>query len=338
MTVRISLALQGGGAHGAFTWGVLDRLLEDDDIEIAAISGTSAGALNGAALKAGMRVGGRAGAKLSLAALWAQVANVGDFRMSSWMQPFYAASRAVSDAVETAFPISPQGIAAQLWSPYGWGPFWENPLEPVVRRLDFSEICHADGPRLFVGATNVRTGRIRIFSGDSITPDVLLASACLPTVFQAVTIGDDTYWDGGYSGNPALFPLYETDLPDDIAIVSINPWLRDEVPKTPLDIQNRVNEISFHSALLGELRAVNFVKRLIAAGRMEKGQMKDVLVHLIADDAVMTDLSASTKLSPNPGLITLLHDAGRAACDSFISRHRADLGQRATLDLPALFN
>jgi NTE family protein len=337
MTLRLSLALQGGGAHGAFTWGVLDRLLEDDGIEIAAISGTSAGALNGAALKAGMLAGGRAGAKASLATLWAQVANVGDFRMSSWMQPFYAASRAMSDAVETAFPVSPQGIAAQLWSPYGWGPFWENPLEPVVRRLDFSQVCHADGPRLFVGATNVRTGRIRIFTGNALTPEVLLASACLPTVFQAVTIGDESYWDGGYSGNPALFPLYEPDLPDDIAIVSINPWLRDEVPKTPLDIQNRVNEISFHAALLGELRAVNFVKRLIAAGRMEKGQMKDVLVHLIADDAVMTDLSASSKLSPNPGLITLLYTAGRAACDGFLSRHRADLGQRATLDLPALF-
>ncbi len=337
MTLRLSLALQGGGAHGAFTWGVLDRLLEDDGIEIAAISGTSAGALNGAALKAGMLAGGRAGAKASLATLWAQVANVGDFRMSSWMQPFYAASRAVSDAVETAFPVSPQGIAAQLWSPYGWGPFWENPLEPVVRRLDFSQVCHADGPRLFVGATNVRTGRIRIFTGNALTPEVLLASACLPTVFQAVTIGEESYWDGGYSGNPALFPLYEPDLPDDIAIVSINPWLRDEVPKTPLDIQNRVNEISFHAALLGELRAVNFVKRLIAAGRMEKGQMKDVLVHLIADDAVMTDLSASSKLSPNPGLITLLYTAGRAACDGFLSRHRADLGQRATLDLPALF-
>lgn len=335
--LSLSLALQGGGAHGAFTWGVLDRLLEEDSIEIAAISGTSAGALNGAALKAGMRIGGRAGAKASLAALWAQVANVGDFRMASWMQPFYAASRALSDAVETAFPVSPQGIAAQLWSPYGWGPFWENPLEPVVRRLDFSHVCHTDGPRLFVGATNVRTGRIRIFTGDALTPEALLASTCLPTVFQAVTIGEDAYWDGGYSGNPALFPLYEPDLPDDIAIVSINPWLRDDIPKTPLDIQNRVNEISFHAALLGELRAVHFVKRLIAQGRMDKGQMKDVLVHLIADDAVMTTLSASSKLSPNPGLITLLHGAGRTACDSFLATHCADLGQRATLDLPALF-
>ncbi len=338
MTLHLSLALQGGGAHGAFTWGVLDRILEDDAITIAAISGTSAGALNGAALKAGMRDAGRDGARASLAALWTQVANVGDLRMTAWMQPFWSASRAATEAMETAFPISPAGIAAQLWSPYGWGPFWENPLEPVVRRLDFSGVCHTEGPRLFVGATNVRTGRIRIFAGDDITPEALLASACLPTVFQAVDIGEESYWDGGYSGNPALFPLYEPGLPDDIAIVSINPWTRDEVPKTPLDIQNRINEISFHSALLGELRAVNFVKRLIAQGRVPRGQMKDVLLHLIADDALMTDLSASTKLAPSPALITRLHDAGYAAADAFLHAHRADLGQRASLDLGRLFN
>lgn len=341
MTVQLSLALQGGGAHGAFTWGVLDRILQDDAITIAAISGTSAGALNGAALKAGMRDGGRDGgrdgARASLAALWAQVANVGDLRMTSWMQPFWSASRAATEAMEAAFPISPSGIAAQLWSPYGWGPFWENPLEPVVRRLDFSGVCHADGPRLFVGATNVRTGRIRIFAGDDITPEALLASTCLPSVFQAVDIAGQSYWDGGYSGNPALFPLYEPGLPDDIAIVSINPWVRDEVPRTPLDIQNRINEISFHSALLGELRAVNFVKRLIAEGRIPRGMMKDVRLHLIADDALMTELSASTKLTPSPPLITRLHDAGYAAADAFLWAHRADLGHRASLDLAQLF-
>ena len=337
MTTRLNLALQGGGAHGAFTWGVLDRLLEDEAIEIAALSGTSAGALNAAALKAGMIAGGRQGAKDSLAALWAQVANVGDFRLARWMQPFWAASRAMTEAVETAFPVSPAGLAAQVWSPYGWGPFWENPLEPVVRRLDFSQVCHSEGPRLFVGATNVRTGRIRIFEGADLTPEALLASACLPTVFQAVTIGEDSYWDGGYSGNPALFPLYAPDLPDDIVIVSINPWLRDALPMSPLDIQNRINEISFHAALLGELRAVNFVKRLIAEGRMERGRMKDVLLHLIADDDLMTDLSASTKLAPNPGLIDRLHQAGRTATERFLTAHRGDLGQRASLDLAALF-
>ncbi|WP_434621725.1 patatin-like phospholipase family protein [Tabrizicola sp. M-4] len=337
MTTRLNLALQGGGAHGAFTWGVLDRLLEEEGLEIAALSGTSAGALNAAALKAGMIAGGRQGARDSLAALWAQVANVGDFRMARWMQPFWSASRLVSEAVETAFPVSPQGIAAQVWSPYGWGPFWENPLEPVVRRLDFSGVCHSEGPRLFVGATNVRTGRIRIFEGDALTPEALLASACLPSVFQAVTIEGEAYWDGGYSGNPALFPLYAPDLPDDIVIVSINPWLRDAVPMSPLDIQNRINEISFHAALLGELRAVNFVKRLIAEGRMERGRMKDVLLHLIADDGLMTDLSATTKLSPNPALIDRLFTAGRDACHGFLGQHRTALGRHASLDLAALF-
>jgi NTE family protein len=338
---RISLALQGGGAHGAFTWGVLDRLLEDEGLEIAALSGTSAGALNAAALKAGMIAGGRAGAQDSLARLWDDIAALGDFRMAAWMQPALAATRAFTDAVtgavEEAFPVSPAGIAAQVWSPYGWGPFWQNPLEPVVRRLDFSHVCHGEGPRLHIGATNVRTGRIRIFDGDAITPDALLASACLPTVFQAVSIGDETFWDGGYSGNPALFPLYAPDLPDDIVIVSLNPWLRDEVPKTPLDIQNRMNEISFHAALLGELRAVNFVKRLIAEGRMEKGRMKDVLLHLIADDATLAPLGAASKLTPTPALIRKLHKAGRDAADTFLHRHRKDLGQCATLDLPALF-
>lgn len=335
--IRINLALQGGGAHGAFTWGVLDRLLDEPGIEVAAISGTSAGALNAAAFKAGMIDGGRQGARESLAMLWAQVANVGDFRMARWMQPFWSATRAMTDAVGSAFPVSPAGLAAQVWSPYGWGPFWENPLEPVVRRLDFSRVCDSRGPRLFIGATNVRTGRIRIFEGDAITPDALLVSACLPTVFQAVTIDGETFWDGGFSGNPALFPLYVPDLPDDILIVSINPWLRDEVPMTPLDIQNRINEISFHAALLGELRAVRFVKRLIAEGRMGRGQMKDVLLHLVSDDALMTDLSAATKLSPDPSLIARLFDAGRSATASFLERHRADLGRRASLDLAALF-
>lgn len=334
---RLNLALQGGGAHGAFTWGVLDRLLEEEALEITALSGTSAGALNAAALKAGMIAGGRQGAKDSLAALWAQVANVGDFRMARWMQPFWSASRLMTEAVETAFPVSPQGLAAQIWSPYGWGPFWENPLEPVVRRLDFSKVCHGEGPRLFIGATNVRTGRIRIFEGTDLTPEALLASACLPTVFQAVTIEGETYWDGGYSGNPALFPLYAPDLPDDIIIVSINPWLRDQVPMSPLDIQNRVNEISFHAALLGELRAVNFVKRLIAEGRIPKGQMKDVLLHLISDDALMTDLSATTKLSPNPALIDRLFTAGRDATHAFLKHHGKALGHHASLNLRALF-
>jgi NTE family protein len=334
---RISLALQGGGAHGAFTWGVLDRILEDDSIEIAAISGTSAGALNGAALKAGMIKGGRKGARDSLDALWDQVGQVGDLRLSAWMQPFWPMMRAWSEMAEAAMPVSAQGIAAQLYSPYSWGPAWRNPLEATVRRLDFSTVCATDGPQFFVGATNVHTGRIRVFSGQEITPEALMASACLPTVFQAVVIDGEPYWDGGYSGNPALFPLYVPGLPDDIAIVSLNPLRRDTIPQTPVDIQNRINEISFNAALLGELRAVNFVKRLIREGRMEKGRMKDVLIHFISDEDLMTELSATTKLVPGPALLNGLKDAGRKAADAFLGTHGHRIGVEASLDLKELF-
>jgi NTE family protein len=333
----ISLALQGGGAHGAFTWGVLDRLLEDDGPEIAAISGTSAGALNGAALKAGLVAGGRMAARKRLDRLWHRVGDVGDMRLVPWMaamMPFWQGWQAMATAL---FPVSSQGIAAQLYSPYAWGDAWSNPLEPLVRDLDFASVCATDAPRLFVGATNVRTGKIKIFEGTDITPEALLASACLPTVFQAVTIGQDTYWDGGYTGNPALFPLYEPTLPDDLVIVSINPLFREAVPDTPLEIQNRINEISFNASLLGELRAIDFVKRLISEGRMEKGVMKDVRVHMISDDTLMTELTAATKLAPGPQLLDRLKQAGRAAAEVFMAEHGEKVGKTPSVRLGEIY-
>jgi NTE family protein len=335
---RVSLALQGGGAHGAFTWGVLDRLLDEDDIEIAGISGTSAGALNGAALKAGLLAGGRVAAQKRLDRLWTQVGEIGDFRMVPWVQPWLPALRAWQDAVEAFLPVSPQAIAAQFYSPYALGSAWENPLDPVVRDLDFAHVCGAAGPRLFVSATNVRTGKIKVFDGKEITPEALLASACLPTVFQAVDIGGEAYWDGGYSGNPALFPLYEPELPDDILVVSINPLRRGEVPDTPLEIQNRINEISFNASLLGELRAINFVRRLIAEGKVQRGQMKDVRVHMIADDGLMNALSAATKLSPSPQLLARLKAAGQAAAERFLSHAGKRIGMEPTVHLPDVLN
>ena len=343
MVRRINLALQGGGAHGAFTWGVLEQLLEDEDIEIAAISGTSAGALNGAALKAGMQTGGRVGAKDSLNRLWTQVGRLDEARLTDWMFPGLPMMAAMADVVAEMAPFSPQGVMAQMVSPYLWGPGWQNPLEDVVRRLDFTQVCAVGGPKLFVGATNVRTGKIRVFSGDDVSPEVLMASACLPTAFQAVEMTDpktgqvEAYWDGGYAGNPALFPLYAKGLPDDVVIVSINPMRRDELPKSPLEIQNRINEISFNAALLGELRAVQFVKRLIQQGKMDKGAMKDVLIHFIADEKLMNELSASTKLSPTPALLYRLKEAGRVAALAFLQAHRGDIGKRASIDLAGLF-
>jgi len=338
MTRRVNLALQGGGAHGAFTWGVLDRLLQEDDLEIVAISGTSAGALNGAALKFGFAAGGPGAARSRLDQLWQQIGAVGNLRMVPWLQALQPALRLWQAAAETILPISSQGLTAQLYSPYAWGQGWQNPLEAVVRDLDFSQVGADAGPRLFVSATNVRTGRIKVFSGAAITPEALMASACVPTVFQAVKIDGEAYWDGGYAGNPALFPLYEPDLPEDILVVSINPLRRDDVPDTPLEIQNRINEISFNSSLLGELRAINFVRRLIAEGRMEKGKMKEVRIHMIADDALMNDLTAATKLAPSPELLLRLKVAGQAAAERFLQEAGDRIGVRSSVDLADILN
>ncbi|MCC1480667.1 patatin-like phospholipase family protein [Roseibaca sp. Y0-43] len=344
MSIRINLALQGGGAHGAFTWGVLDRLLQEQDIEIAAISGTSAGALNAAALKAGMVQGGAKGARAALDTLWHKVGAVHDLRLTGWIAQALPPVGVLNAWAERLMPVSAADAASLVASPYALGPLYRNPLQSIVEGLSYDRVCAGEGPELHIAATNVRSGKIKVFSGARIAPEVILASACLPTLFQAVEITDpdtgetDAYWDGGYTGNPALFPLFAPDLPDDILVVSLNPLYRDDVPTTPQDIQNRINEISFNSSLLRELRAIRFVKRLIAESRVERGAMKDVLMHMIADDALMTSLSVNTKLTPTPYLLHSLKEAGRKACDAFLSRHKGDLNTRASLDLEAMFD
>ncbi|MDA7963817.1 patatin-like phospholipase family protein [Ruegeria sp.] len=338
---QINLALQGGGAHGAFTWGVLDRLLDEEDIEVAAITGTSAGALNGAAFKSGMVHAGRDGARAALDGLWQRMGAVGDMRIAHWMRGVEPAH--IAQALEYSAPFSVADAWSRLVSPYAYGPFYRNPLEPVVDRFNFDEICADEGPGLFVCATCVRSGKIRVFSGAEISTDAILASACLPNLFQAVEIYDpktdrtEAYWDGGYTGNPALYPLFDGELPDDVVIVNINPLERDEVPKTPQQIQNRINEISFNSSLFRELRAINFVQRLLAEGKLKAGEMSRVLVHMIADDALMNDLSAATKIVPNPIVLNRLKQAGQAAAHTFLRDHKGDLGARSTVDLPAMF-
>lgn len=338
MVKRINLALQGGGAHGAFTWGVLDRLLDEDDIEIAGISGTSAGALNGAAYKAGWLTGGREGARENLDWLWERLGAVQDMRMPAWMTGVLPVPGVLSDALE----LNPHYIFAdtmsRMVSPYVYGPFYRNPLTPIAEAFHYDKVCSDHGPRFFVGATNVHTGKIRVFTGDDICTASLLASACLPTLFQAVEVDGAHYWDGGYTGNPALFPLFEPDLPNDIVIVNINPLERPEVPKSPQDIQNRINEISFNSSLLRELRAISFVQRLLDDNCIEEGAMKRVFVHMIADDDLMRELSVATKLVPTPYLLGRLKQAGRQAADTFLSQHGNGLNRHSTTDLEAMFN
>ncbi len=340
---RINLALQGGGAHGAFTWGVLDRLLCEEDIEIAGVSGTSAGALNGAALKAGLARGGRAAARENLDWLWEQVGAVGDMRLGDWFRAFLPLVDVWSGVTDRLAPLSPVDVVSRVFSPYDFGPFYTNPLARIARAFEFEHVRGAPGPDFFVAATNVRTGRIRVFPSREITPEVILASACLPTVFQAIEIEDretgrlEEFWDGGYTGNPALFPLYARHLPRDIVVVSINPLFRDRVPRIAAEIQDRINEISFNASLLAEFRAINFVRRLIRQGAVSGEAMKDVLVHIIDDDDLMDELSAASKLTPTPGMLFALKEAGIAAADRFLTEHGDKLNREGSADLARMF-
>ncbi|MBE3638492.1 patatin-like phospholipase family protein [Mangrovicoccus algicola] len=346
---RINLALQGGGAHGAFTWGALVRLLEEETIEIASISGTSAGALNGAALKAGLScpeaADPRQKAIETLNWLWTRIGAVQDLRLTAWINVFGP----VMGIMRDAYFASPAYLAAEaasgFVSPYMYGPAYRNPLEDIVGQLVFDDVCAtARGPDFFVCTTRVRDGKSRIFTGAEISVEAILASACLPTIFQAVEIHDpktgrdEIFYDGGYTGNPALYPMFAPHLPDDIVVININPLERDQLPVTPQDIANRVNEISFNSSLLRELRAITFVKRLLATGRIPEGSMRDVNIHMIADDRLMTSLSVSTKLVPSPYLLGRLHKAGYAAADAFLGDHGDKIGHDSSVDIATMFN
>jgi NTE family protein len=340
---HINLALQGGGAHGAFTWGVLDRMLCEKDLEIDAMSCTSAGAMNGAALKSGMIEGGREGARAKLDWLWEEIGAQPDLHLPEWMTPFSLAQ--FSRALEVSWPVMASEAVTRIVSPYDYGPLYANPLKRIVDKFNFDEVCaeNAGGPCLFVCATRVRSGKVRVFKDSEISTDVILASACLPTLFQAVEVEDpatgvvEAYWDGGYTGNPALFPLFNKALPDDILIVNINPLERTQVPRTAQAIQNRINEISFNSSLLRELRAIEFVQRLLDEGRVAEGSKSRVLVHMIADDDLMNDLTAATKLVPTPYTLAKFKQAGQLAADDFLTHHWDDLNTRSSVDLVEMF-
>ena len=344
MVKKINLALQGGGAHGAFTWGVLHRLLQDEDIAFAAISGTSAGALNAAALKSGWVENGREGAIANLAWLWEQVGAITEPTIAAWLDAAAPSAELWAKALKYSPAYMGLEMTTRMFSPYVYGAAMQNPLQGIVERFHYDAVCADTGPQIHIGATNVRSGKIRVFSGDEIKPEVIMASACLPSLFQAVEFEDpksgkiEAFWDGGYTGNPALFPLFASDLPDDILIVNINPLYREELPTDSQSIANRINEISFNSSLLRELRAIEFVKRLISDGRIKRGSMKDVLVHMIADDALMNGLNVATKTIPTPLVLARLKSAGEAAADQFLKDHKSDLGERSTVDLAEMFS
>ena len=346
--VTINLALQGGGAHGAFTWGVLDRLLEEPWIEFEGITATSAGAMNAAALKGGYVKGGRKGAKVAMDEFWNGVSDLGTLvpePVQDWLASVTPPLPVLAQFAEWNPALAGANALTRLLSPYDLNPLDLHPLRSVVDELlDFGAICADTGPKLFIAATNVRSGKIRVFEGDEITTDAILASACLPTLYQAVEVYDpktdriEAYWDGGYIGNPALFPLFYATSTADILIVHINPTYREDLPRTARDIENRINEISFNSSLFRELRGIEFVQRLIERGQVSDGDMKYLNVHSLADDKTMTALGVATKVTPTRGLLGQLKSAGQFAAEMFLTHHADDLGKRSSCDLRAMFS
>lgn len=331
---RINLALQGGGSHGAYTWGVLDRLLEEETLEIEGISGTSAGAMNGAMLAAGYHKNGREGAKASLAHFWERVSQAAylsplkRYPLEKWIDRW----NMDHSLMYTAFDIM-----TRFLSPYVFNPFNFNPLRPILEEaLDVEAAHHCTTIKLFVTATRVRDGRARVFTCDEITVDVLLASSCLPQVFQAVEIDGEHYWDGGYMGNPALWPLiYQCKSPD-VLLVQLNPVERDEVPYSATDIINRLNEITFNSSLLAELRAIRFVGRLVREGRLKEGY-KDMHLHMVHRPPEMETMDASSKLNTEWEFFQYLHLLGRDAAERWLKRNYAKIGREGTVDIGGEF-
>lgn len=330
--VLVDFALQGGGAHGAFTWGALDRLLEEPWLRIDGISGTSAGAMNAAVLVDGHAKGGADGARAALENFWRRVSNAAvlsplrrtplDILLGRWTldhSPVFLA----------------MDLMARVFSPYDLGPGGTNPLRDILAEsVDFARLAQAS-IKLFITATNVRTGRGRVFRNGEITPDVLLASACLPTLFQAIEIDGEAYWDGGYSGNPTITPLVRECNSKDTVLVQINPVERPGLPRSARDILNRLNEVSFNAVLLKELRMIALLRQVAQPDNSENAKWADMRIHRISSD-VMVELGYSSKLNAEWEFLCMLRDEGRRAGDAFLTAHHEDLGRRSTFDLDEL--
>jgi len=334
---RINLALQGGGAHGAFTWGVLEHLLSDERLAIEGISGASAGAVNAVMLADGLARGGRAEAEKRLADFWRAVSSTGN------LPPV---QRAVMERLLSFMPL--EGSPVQAWfdalsryfSPYDVNPLNINPLKDLIDRfVDFDALRNFADLQIFISVTNVQTGRIRVFSREKITADVVMASACLPLLFRAVEIDGVPYWDGGYLGNPPIFPFFGTTSTEDVLVVQINPLIRHKTPTSSTEIMNRINEITFNSSLLSEYRAIEFVARLIDQGRLPRGtgpgEYRRINVHRILLDRFGSHLDAASKLSTDYDFFEVLRVDGRRAARRFLDEHFDDIGVRSTVDLRA---
>ncbi|MEJ8475857.1 patatin-like phospholipase family protein [Roseibium algae] len=332
---RINLALQGGGAHGAFTWGVIDWLLEDNHFQIDGMTGTSAGAMNAVVMASGYQEGGSDGAREKLEQFWRAVSK------QSFLSPI---KRSPIDVVmgQWSLDFSPSYLAFDLISrfssPYEFNPLNINPLRDLVEKIvDFEKVRSCTELKLYVAATNVYSGKIRVFSEQEVTLDAVMASACLPHMFQAVEIDGEPYWDGGYMGNPPLFPLFYSTGTSDVVLIQINPIERRETPKTAREILNRLNEITFNSTLLREMRAVDFVSRLIEEGKLSNDDYRKIHLHRIAGEE-LKPLQASSKVNAEWAFLSELKEMGRRAAETWVEENFETIGKNSTIDLRGEFS
>ncbi len=329
---RINMALQGGGAHGAFGWGVMDKFLEDGRIEIEGLSGTSAGSMNAVVYAYG-KLKGNDGAREALHNFWKAISDAGQR---------FAVPKMPWDTGHNQNPMQDMMKSMMsVFSPYQLNPMNYNPLREVLeQQVDFEALERSQGTKLFLCATNVRTGKVKIFNTPEVTADVVLASACLPQVFQAVEIDGEHYWDGGYMGNPVLYPLFYYTKSRDVVILHINPIERPGPPTSAADIANRLNEITFNSSLIKELRSVYFVQKLLDDGWIKdefRAKLKYVLIHSVRADNAMSDLSSASKMSSDWKFLTMLRDRGRALATEWLEHNFNHLGVRSTVDLKREF-
>lgn len=334
-TKRINLALQGGGAHGAYTWGVLDRLLEEKKLVIAGVSGTSAGAMNAAVLVNGFVEGGNEGAKAALHDFWWEMSELGAFTLlnKTPIERFFTGWN-----LDWSPAYHAMDWMSRVFSPYYTNPTNINPLKKILEnRLNISNLQACSTMQLFISATHVATGQPRVFSCEEITADVIMASACLPQLYQAVTIDGEHYWDGGYMGNPAIWPLlYHTEC-EDVLLVQINPLVRKELPTSAMEITNRLNEITFNASLVAEMRAIDFVHKLHTEHKLDRNKYKNPRMHMVYSPKALDDLNASSKMNVSWDFLQHLHELGRIAADRWLETHWDHIGSKSTLDIRSTF-
>ncbi|MEC7764736.1 MAG: patatin-like phospholipase family protein [Pseudomonadota bacterium] len=334
--VKVDVALQGGGAHGAFTWGVLDRLLADETIDITAISGASAGAMNAVVAASGLAIGGREGARRSLTSFWEAV-NKGARQLAPFIAlfdefPKWTSATAswlnlLSGAQLSLTPHPSNGRPAQML------------LEEIVRdHVDFDALKRAHAPRIFISATNARSGAARIFRNDDVTLDAIIASACLPLAFPAVEIDGEDYWDGGYSANPPLVQLVQESLNNDLVLVTVNPISRTRTPSSPDKIPDRISELTFNQTLTKDIRAIAMLKaeldgRPPVCGVPFIQSIANLRLHEIQNELAMREFDPKSKMFPSWALLTDLHSLGSETAEAWLGANRGSLGVTSTAQL-----